>query len=510
MEKFVIAHDVGTSSIKTALISDRGEVGSHATSTYGFSYPKPGWVEQDPEDYWSGSVQNTREILAESKVDPKDIIGIVFSTQAMGIIPLDEDDKLLKHNITWVDGRAEEQAKWLMRLLGGKRLFKKLIGIEITGKDVIPKLRWLKQNEPELYRRTRTILDVNGYLKFRATGKKVFEWTGACSYGFNLKKKDWERILFRVAGFDIAKLPPLVRSTDVVGTLSEEAATELGLPTSILVYGGCDDTQSAAVGSGSTREAEAHIYLGSSAWAAITTGKNLKHKNGAAVLQSADAGMNLVVGITESAGSNLDWMIEKFYRYEKSDPAIKDILAFIDKETEGVPPGSDHLVFTPWLLGERCPVSTTTTRGTVFNLGLEHSRGHVVKALLEGVAFNLRWIFENYQRDFGFRPTTIRAIGGGSVNEKWMQGIADITGIPVETIKQPAMAGALGVASCVFVGSGVFHGFNDINQFVEVKNKFIPDPSLGELYHKLFQSYKNVYRGLKKVYIEANFERFNR
>jgi xylulokinase len=397
-----------------------------------------------------------------------------------------------------------------MRLLGGKKLFTRLIGIEITGKDVIPKLRWLKQNEPDVYARSHTILDVNGYLKFRATGKKVFEWTGACSYGFNLKRKDWERMIFRLAGFDMQKLPPLVQSTDVVGTLTAESADALGLPTSVPVFGGCDDTQSAAVGSGSTGEAEAHIYLGTSAWAAVTTARNLKHKNGAAVLQSADAGMNLVVGITESAGSNFDWMIEKFYQFEKDDPAIEDIFTFIDQETEGIPPGCDHLIFTPWLLGERCPVSTTTTRGTVFNLGLEHGRGHVVKALLEGVAFNLRWIFENYRKDFGFRPTKIRAIGGGSVNGKWMQGIADITGMTVETISQPTMAGALGAAACVLVGSGGFRDFNDINRFIEVKQTFSPDPTLRDVYDPLFQSYKNVYMGLKKAYIEANFERFNR
>ena len=366
MDNYVIAHDVGTGSVKTALISDRGEVIAHATSSYGFTYPKPGWVEQDPEDYWNGSVQNTREIIRESNINLQQIKGMVFSTQAMGIIPLDRENNLLNHNITWVDGRAEDQARWLMNLLGGKRIFEKLIGVEITGKDVIPKLRWLKQNEPDIYEKTETILDVNGYLKFRATGKKVFEWSGACSYGFNLKKKDWERMLFKVAGVDMNKLPLLVRSTDVVGTLSEKAADELGLPSDIPVFGGCDDTQSAAIGSGSTGEGEAHIYLGTSAWAGITTGKNLKHKNGAVVLQSADTTMNLLVGITESAGSNLDWMIEKFYKFEKNDPAIGNIYSFIDQETEGIPPGSDHLIFTPWLLGERCPVSTTTTRGTVY------------------------------------------------------------------------------------------------------------------------------------------------
>jgi len=506
---YVLAHDVGTSSVKTALISDRGRVISHATSAYELSYPKPGWVEQNPEDYWKGTVHNTREVISKSKIDLHQIRGFVFSTQAMGIIPLDSQDKLLNHNITWVDGRAEEQARWLMNLLGGKRIFKLMIGVEITGKDVIPKLRWLKQNKPELYERTETILDVNAYLKFRATGKKVFEWSGACSYGFNLKKKDWERLLFKVAGFDIKKLPPLVRSTDVVGTLTDEAASELGLPSDIPVFGGCDDTQAAAIGSGSTREGEAHIYLGTSAWAGITTGKNLKHKNGAVILQSADADKNLLVGITESAGSNLDWLIEKFYKYEKSDPAIIDIFSFIDKETEGVPPGSDHLIFTPWLLGERCPVSTTTTRGTLFNVGLEHTRGHFVKALLEGVAFNLKWIFENYKQDFGFKPEKIRAVGGGSVNEQWMQGIANITGKTVETLTQPTMSGALGAAACAFVGSGIFQDFHQVNQCMEVQNTFSPDSLHSEMYNHLFQSYKDVYKGLEKAYLRANLKRFN-
>lgn len=505
---YIVSHDVGTSSVKSALVSHHGEIIAHSTSAYGFTYPNPGWVEQDPEDYWKGVVKNTRTVLEESRLDPDHVMGMVFSTQAMGIIPLDRNDKLLMHNITWVDGRAEEQAQWLMSLLGGKKVFEKVIGVEITGKDVIPKLRWIKQNRADLYKQTETILDVNGYLKFRATGRKVFEWTGACSYGFDLKKKDWERFLFKISGFDIDKLPPLVRSTDVVGTLTREAAKELGLPQSVQVFGGCDDTQSAAVGSGSTSEGDAHIYLGTSAWAGITTGKNLKHKNGAVVLQSADAQKNLLVGITESAGANLDWMIEKFYKLEKNDPAISNIYSFIDRETAGIPAGSDHLIFTPWLLGERCPVSSTTTRGTVFNLGQEHTRGHFVNALLEGVGYNLRWIFENYQRDYGFRPSKIRAIGGGSVNESWMQGIANITGRQVETIDRPTMAGALGAASCAFVGSGLMDSFHQIYKFIKVTQSFHPDPSLEGLYKDLFSSYKEVYRGLKKAYIAANRERF--
>jgi xylulokinase len=508
MVKYVIAHDVGTSSVKTALLNQKGEIVANHTTPYPTYYPKPGWVEQTPEDYWDASVINTRKIIESSGINRDLIIGIVFSTQAMGVIPIDKNGRTLHRNITWVDGRAEEQAAKLMGLMGGKTIFKKIIGVEITGKDVIPKLRWLKENEPEIYSNAESILDVNGYLKFKATGKKVFEWTGACSYGFDLKKKDWERMVFKAAGVDLSKLPPLVRSTDVIGTLTDEAAKELDLPESIAVFGGCDDTQSAAIGSGSTHEGEAHIYLGTSAWAGITTHQNLKHKNGAFVLQSADPGMNLLVGITESAGSNLEWMIEKFYKFEKNDPACADIYSFINSETIGIPPGSDYLIFTPWMLGERCPVSTTTTRGTIFNLSQEHTRGHFVNAMLEGIAFNLRWILENYRRDFKFNPSKIRAIGGGSINEQWMQGIANITGKKVETISQHRMAGSLGAAMCVFVGSGIFNSFHDIDKLIEVKTTYIPDSSFSGIYNELFQSYKNLYGALQRVYIQANANRF--
>ncbi|MCT4647199.1 MAG: FGGY-family carbohydrate kinase [Carboxylicivirga sp.] len=508
-DKYVIAHDVGTSSVKSILVNQKGEILVTAKSEYDFHYPHPGWVEQNPEDYWQGIVKNTRQLMTLSEIDGNLVLGMVFSTQAMGIIALDENDQLLNNNITWVDGRAEDQARQLMNMLGGKTIFSKLIGVEITGKDVIPKLRWIKQNLPDVYQQTKTIVDVNGYLKFRATGKKVFEWSGACSYGFDIKKKDWERLLFKAAGIDLKKFPPLVKSTDRVGTLLPEVATQMGLPETVGVYGGCDDTQSAAIGSGANGEGEAHIYLGTSAWAGVITSCNLKHKNGAAVLQSADPEKNICVGITESAGSNFDWMIEKFYHYEKNDPRVTDIYSFIDGETKGIPPGSDNLIFTPWLLGERCPVSTTTTRGTVFNLGLEHSRGHLVNAMLEGVGFNLRWIFENFKRDFGFQPSKIRAIGGGSVNEGWMQGIANITGLEVETVDNPTMAGALGVATCVFVAEGILDSFSEVKAFIKQKATFQPDLEQKELYEKLFCSYKAIYKGLKKAYAQANLERFN-
>lgn len=508
MKDYLIAHDVGTSSVKAALIRRCGAIVATAEETYPTHFPRPGWVEQDPEDYWRAVTRATRTVVGESEIRSDSVFGLVFTTQAMGVIPVDRSGNALAPNITWVDGRAEEEAEWMMRRLGGKRLFRRLVGIELTGKDVLPKLVWLRQHRPDIYRQTNKILDVNGYLKFRATGRMVFEWSGACSYSFHLKKKDWNRLHFRAIGWDMSKMPPLVRSVDQVGTLTPASAEALGLPQGVTVFGGCDDPQSAAVGSGSPGEGDAHIYLGTSAWVVATTARTPKFKNGAVSLQSADPDRHIVVGITESAGSNLEWLIDQFYQRERADSEMGDLYELLDREASAVPPGSDHLIFTPWLLGERCPVSTTTTRGTLFNLGLEHTRGHVVRALTEGVGYNLRWIIENFENDFGFQIPKLRVIGGGSQNEHWMQLIADLTHRKIETTSHPKTAGAIGAAMCALVGEGIFNSFQDVHRIVTARQTYAPNREHERVYDACFRDYKSVYYGLRNAYRQANGQRF--
>jgi xylulokinase len=506
-KNLVIAHDVGTSSVKSALVDSDGNILNHSTHSYPFYTPQPGWVEQEPLDYWNAIVANTQKLV--SSIDKEQILGIVFTTQAMGVIPVDKNGAVLRRNITWVDGRAEEQARWMMGMFGGKAAFKSFLGIEITGKDVIPKLRWLKHKEPEVYKTMYKVLDVNGYLRFKSTGKMAAEWSGACSYGFNLKKKDWEHLFYRAVGFDRQKLPELIRSVDVAGTLTKEAAEQFGLPQNIPVFGGCDDIQSAAIGSGSVEEGQAHAYIGTSAWAGVTTARAPKFKNGAVCLQSGDPQKNLVIGITESAGNNLEWLINQFYTKELEELGKENIYKLLDEDAAKVPAGSEHLIITPWFLGERCPVSTTTTRGTVFNLSIEHTRGHFVKALSEGIGYNLRWILDNYEKDYKFAIPNFRFIGGGSQNNQWMQTIADITGRTITTTNQPTLAGAIGAAMCAFVGSGLFPDFNSVNKIVKPAKEFTPNYTNKAIYDELFVNYKDIYNSLKGTYQRANSKRFS-
>lgn len=506
MPRYILSHDIGTSSDKAVLVDFEGNIIATCTESYPTFYPEPAWVEQNPIDYWKAVCKTSQEIVKTPGIDKKDIKGIVFSTQAQGIIPIDKDGEVLYNNITWVDGRAEKQAEQIMNKVGGKRLFKVLAGTPIMGKDCIAKIIWLKEERPKVYENTDLILDVNGYLKFKCTGEKVTELSGASSYGLDLKKKTWLSV-FPLVGLDMDKLPPLVTSTDIVGGLTKEAALETGLEIGTPVFGGCDDVQAAVVGSGMCEDGDIHIYLGTSAWIAAVSKTATKFKHGAAAIQSADKEMNLIAGITESAGANINWLREQFFARE-SEELGEQIYDFMDKVVDHIPPGSEHLICTPWMLGERCPVSSTTTRATLFNMSMVHTREHIMRAMYEGIGYNLRWVLENYQKDYGFDCDNFRIIGGGALDDGWMQIIADITGKNFGVVNDPRNAGAIGAAMVALIGLREIPSFADTKRFVKIQKSYSPNPENREIYNKLFNDYKNIYSSLKKAYDIANSARF--
>ena len=507
MAKYIMCHDIGTSSDKAVLVDYNGNIVATATSSYPTHYPYPAWVEQDPKDYWRAVCECSEQLMLENEINAEDVKGIIFTTQAMGLIPVDKEGKNLYNNITWVDGRAEKQAIGLMKKLGGKRIFTLVAGTPIMGKDVIAKIQWIREERPDVYNHTKYFLDVNGYLKYRCTGKMVAELSGASSYGFDLKKKTWLSAL-KLTGVDMTKLPPLVKSIDMIGEgLTESAAAELRLKVGTPVFGGCDDVQSACIGSGMTGDGDIHIYLGTSAWVCASTKYHTKFKNGAAAIQSADPNMNLIAGITEAAGSNIQWLIEQFFSKEQKEFG-DGIFEYMDNVISKIPPGSDSLICTPWMLGERCPFSNTTTRATLFNINPEHTREHLMRALYEGIGYNLKWILDNFKKDYKFSCKSFRIIGGGALEKEWMQIIAYIKAVEFEVLLNPRSAGALGGAIIALIGLGELKGFEDAGKFANVGNKYKPNLKNTQIYAKLFTSYKDIYYGLKKAYQRANKERF--
>lgn len=504
---YIISHDIGTSSDKAVLVDFEGNIVATVAEPYPTYYPAPAHVEQDPNDYWKAVCATTKGIIEKTKIKPGDIKGIIFSTQAQGVIPVDEKGNNLMNNITWVDGRAEKQAQGIMKRLGGEKLFTMIVGTPIMGKDCVAKMAWVKEERPEIYAKTKYFLDVNGFLKLKCTGEMFAELSGASSYGLDLKKKTWMNA-FPLIGVDMKRLPPLCKSTDKIGKgITKQAAEECGLEVGTPVFGGCDDVQSAVVGSGMCRDGELHIYLGTSAWVAAVSKTANKFMHGAAAIQSADPEMNCIAGITEAAGSNIQWICDQFFKHEKEQLG-EGIYAYMDGVIRNVPAGSDHLICTPWMQGERCPVSSTTTRSTLFNINPVHTREHLMRAVYEGVAYNLRWILENFRKAYGFEGDNFRIIGGGALDEGWMQIIADVTGCTFSIVKNPRNAGALGCAIIALIGLGELKQFSDARDFVRIEKTFKPDKKNKAIYDKLFSDYKTLYKSLEKPYIKANAKRF--
>jgi len=508
--EYIVAHDVGTGGNKAVLVDPQGHIHGSAFEPYEVTYPRPDWAEQKPEDWWRAVTRSTRRLLDESGVHPGDVLCVTYATQMLGVVPVTADGEPLRPGIIWLDARAQRQAEQIMRRFVGPWLFAALAGAPLSGKDVMPKMLWLKQNEPGVYDHAAKFLDVSGYLLYRSTGLMVADWTAASVVGLDLKKRQWLTWLFNYIGLDPKKLPALVKSTDRVGGLTARAASECGLLEGTPVIAGAGDAPSAAVGSGAVGEGEGHISLGTSGWVAVVTERIVTGKHGIASIHSADPGKAFLIAETETAGACLQWIADQFYRKEQEDPAIENVFALMDRDVETIEPGSGYLIFTPWMYGERAPIADTFVRSTFFNLSADHQREHLLRAVYEGVAYNLRWIMEVMERSFGHHQEVFRVIGGGARGAPWMQIIADVTGKRIEAVPNPQEAGAVGVALIAAVGLGIYSDFKALKDVVQVSRTFEPRSDHAGVYECLFAAYKKVYRSLKAGYREINEERFSK
>ena len=490
----IIAYDFGTSGVKAVLIDTKARVIETAMSNYDMFTPKPGWAEQVPDDYWQAVIFSTRELLHKSNVVKESIKAIVFATQAMGIIPLDNKGRVLYNNISWVDGRAEKQANKINKIIKEPKF---------GAKSVVPKLMWIKEKMPEMYDKTKYFVDVNAYLRYKATGKITAELTGACSYGINLDNNSWDKKLFDAAGIDVNKLPPLCHSIDKIGKLTEAAANDLMLTADAVVMAGCNDVEAAAVGAVSVGNNEGHIYLGSSAWICGIVERNFKTKNGATISKSPNPSKNLIKGVTQSSGMTLDKAMHMLYMQEKHAPRINEYQV-LESEIKDIGPGSDSLIITPWIYGETCPVTDDNVRSTFFNMNYSHTRAHIVKAIREGIGYNLRWMLENFENDYNLTFTKLNVVGGGGLSDNWIQSLSDILQIPLYTTENMRHAGAIGAAVCGMIGLKDIDDFSDLNSVIKIKKSFLPNIENKLIYDMFYKEYKNLYYDLKSGYERIN------
>jgi len=502
LQGYVIGHDAGTGGCKGVLASTGGELIASSFEPYPIYHPQDRWAEQDPHDWWRAVTAGTRRLMQESGVDPSEVIGLGFAGQMLGVVPVDSSGIPLRRAIIWLDSRADEQAARFIRRFGGRKMVIRVAGAAPSGKDVVCKLAWLKENEPEVYRSTCAFLDTTGYLVYRATGEMVIDHTGAGGTGIiNGRTRRWSLPLARVLGLSLEKMPPIRSSIDVVGPLNDVAAREMGLQVGTPVIAGMADIPAAATGSGALEDGDAHINIGTSSWLCLSVSRprNLG-KNGVAGVVSADPEMFLMIGESETAGACLEWFARYFARPEEVQRAggEREVFKVLDQVVEKVEPGAGRLLFTPWMFGERSPVADTSIRASFINLSLEHGRDHLLRAVYEGVAYNLRWLLD-VAAGAGWSCEPLRAIGGGAKSDVWMQIISDVTRRRVEAVMNPQEAGAMGCALAAALAAGAYGSFREIKQVVRIRKSFYPREDCCRVYDELYAVFRRIYPRLSGV-----------
>lgn len=486
-QKFVFSYDLGTSGVKAALVSLDGEVIDTATEDYPLYTPAPDQAEQEPEDYWRGVCTATRRVLAQTGVSPTAVAGMAFGTQWKGVIPIDRDGNVLHRSIIWMDARATVEADMLNRRFGTDGF---------SASDYWPRVMWVRRNMPECFAKTAMFLDANAYLKWRATGVAAMDVGDCVVRSFDLEEEAFYREILDFAEVPQSLFPPLVAAHGLVGHVTAKAAEEMGLVPGIPVFGGNSDIGAVAVGAGAAELGGVHMYFGSSGW----IGYAVPHKMGDLYIAPFDRERDISLFSNRAIGLSFNWAVNRFYGREKAEMGT-DVFAFVDRDIATVPAGSEGALVAPWFYGDRPPLFGDEARGCFLNLGAEHDRRHMTRAVLEGVCYQLRMNMEHATKAKGYPiPKAINAVGGGTVSPLWMQILADVLNVPVRVPTATKHAGAVGTAYAALIGLGVCRDYSEAARRVRFAATYLPDPERVAVYEKSYAVFKTLYGVLKPVF----------
>lgn len=500
--------DLGTTGVKAALFAaDDGRTLADAFFEYPLYHPHPGWAEQNPADWWQATVSAIKtclELGASAGVQPGEVRGLGLSGQMHGVVLLDKDHQVVRPCIIWADQRSDAQCRWITERVGASKLIDYVSNPALTGFSA-PKLLWVRDNEPENFARAQVMLLPKDYIRYRLTGvfaMEISDAAGTCL--LDVKHGVWSQEVLKAIELDPALLPPIVPADAVAGRITAEVAALTGLPAGVPVAGGGADNACGAVGNGVVLPGLALVSVG-------TSGIVLAH---AATPQVDTSGpvprvhtFNHAVphawylmGVTQGAGLSLHWVRDNIGLPESALERWSGIDAYeiLSKEAEGVPPGSEGLIFLPYLQGERTPHLDPYARGGWIGLTASHTRRHLIRSVLEGVAFSLKDCFAII-REQGLQIEQMRATGGGAKSPLWRQIIADVLG--AELVVTNATEGpAFGAALLAGVASGVYPSVEAAcAQTVHVVERTAPRPEVAAAYEKAYETYRALYPALKPV-----------
>ena len=499
---FLIGLDLGTTGAKAGLVDVRGHVIASAAVPYETATPRPGWAEQDPQDWWRASAAVIKQVVTESGVDAGSVAGVALSGQMHGSVFLDSNKKVVRPCILWCDQRTAPQCGWITENVGGGRLAEWVANPALPG-FTAPKVLWLKENEPENYRAVSTLLLPKDYINFRLTGKLATDVSDASgTLLFDVRRRKWSGEMLDALDIPPGWLPAVFESTDVIGVISREAAGATGLPEGVPVAAGGADNACGALGMGVTSPGEVAVSIGTSGTVlAPTAGPVVDPEMRLHSFCHSVPGAWYLMGVMLSAGSSLRWFRDELGEPERTlaEGKGKDPYQLLDETASGAPAGCEGLVFLPYLTGERTPHADPDARGVLFGLDLTMTRAHVIRSVMEGVAFGLKDSLE-IMRDLGVPIGSVTAGGGGSRSPLWRHIQADVFELPMRTPAE-SDAAMLGAALLAGTASGVFASVEKAcRSVVSYGETVAPDPSNIGAYRRGYATFRSLYPALRDLF----------
>jgi xylulokinase len=496
MEKLLLGIDIGTSACKVTVFDLDGRVVAQSSKSYPVYYPAPGWAEQDPGEWWNAVCEATQEIFLQGKANPKQIVGIGIDGQSWSAIPVDKEGNVLYNTPIWMDTRSSDICHGIIDRVGFEKIFN-ISGNSFEPTYSTPKILWFKIAMPDIYKNTYKFLQSNSYIAYRLTGR--FTQDVSQGYGvhvFNMKKGRWEDELCDEIGISREKLPDIFACHEVIGEVTDDAARATGLAKGTPVVAGGLDACCGTLGAGVINVGQTQEQGGQAGGMSICVGEALAHPK---LILSFHVvpDLWLLQGGTVGGGS-LKWFKQELGNYESEQEKKTGISAFkiMDDEAKEINPGSDGLIFLPYMAGERSPLWDKHAKGVFFGLSYDKGRAHMIRSVLEGCAYALLHNLKTAE-EIGVRVDVLNAMGGAANSRLWTQIKADITG---KVIKVPSSdtATTLGAAILAGVGTGQYKSFKEaVERTIKIVRVHEPDMKKHEDYKKYYEIYLELYEKLK-------------
>ncbi|MCL2865607.1 MAG: xylulokinase [Lachnospiraceae bacterium] len=497
MKKYLLGIDAGTSACKVAVFDRNGKVVEAANADYPIYYPYPGWVEQNPEDWWMAICKATKELFARGNVSPSDIQGIGIDGQSWSAIPIDDKGNVLANTPIWLDTRCQDICTELNAKIGADDIF------QLTGNSLQPtyttaKILWYERNLPKLYPRIYKILQANSFIAYRLTGAITHDMSqGYGVHCFNMRTGRWDEEMCRKLGIPFAFLPELVPSHAVVGEVHEKAAKESGLAPGIPVVAGALDAACGTLGAGVIDVGETQEQGGQAGGMSICMDEYIADPR-LILGYHAIPGHWLLQGGTTGGGGVMRWLEKEFGAYEREEGKKlgKSSLARFNDLAGAVPVGSDGLTFLPYMAGERSPIWNPHAKGVYYGLDFNKTKGHFIRAAMEGVAFALKHNLD-VAKEAGAEVKILRAMGGAANSLLWTQIKSDICNVPI-VVPSSDTATTLGAVILAGVGTGMYSSFKEAVALTVIeKRRHTPNLENQGTYAYNYKIYLELYRNLK-------------